>query len=746
MASLYSELDRFNLLVDASPMPTAIYKGKEMIIAAANQAMLDVWGKKTSVIGKTLREALPELDGQPFHKLLDKVYTTGIPYHTKEGRADLMIDGKLKTSYYTFTYRAIKDINGKPEAIINTAADVTELVNARKQISENEEQLSFALTSAGIGTWDLDPINYTVKWDKRCRELFGFPLEGIITFDDVRDCMHPDDKKMVHQAVLAAINPKSRGQYDIRYRTVNAHNNEARWVHCKGKAYFNADNIAYRFAGTARDITEEVKARRREQQLLSLVQNNADHMTIADMDGNLIYMNQAAREMLGVDADTDVTLLSAADFYSAKELGRVQNYVIKEINEHNGWQGTVYLTNNKTKEEFPCHISYMLIKDPENGDIIGRGATAHDLRPELYARKLLADKNSELQNVIKEMEFLADSVPSVVWTSTPDGQLDYINKRWTERGAKPLAEALGMGWVDTLHPDDVKATELAWTESLKTGNPYQIEFRIRDNTGEYRWWLVRALPLKNEDGAIIKWYGTNTDITEQKELEKQKDNFLGVASHELKTPITSIKAYAQVMEMMFKRTGDVKNAALVAKMDKQVNRLNNLIGDLLDVTKINTGRLQFNYEKFDFNQMVEEVTEEVQRTTSKHIIKKQLKFTSELMGDKDRITQVVTNLLTNAIKYSPDANEIIIYTEDHGHEVQLCVQDFGIGISADKKDKVFEQFYRVSGTKEYTFPGLGLGLYISAEIVKRLNGKIWVTSVEGKGSTFCFALPIKQLD
>ena len=155
--------------------------------------------------------------------------------------------------------------------------------------------------------------------------------------------------------------------------------------------------------------------------------------------------------------------------------------------------------------------------------------------------------------------------------------------------------------------------------------------------------------------------------------------------------------------------------------------------------------MQFNFEGFDFNHMVEEVIDDMQRTSQKHIIKAELNFKKELVGDRDRICQVVTNLLTNAIKYSPQSNEVIIFTTDKGDEVQLCVQDFGIGISPDKKDKVFEQFYRVSGSKEYTFPGLGLGLYISSEIIKRLGGKIWVNSVKGKGSTFCFSIPLKAV-
>ena len=739
-----AELHRLNSLVDAFPMPTAIFTGRDMIIAKANRAMLDVWGRDSSVFGKPLLQALPELEGQPFPHLLDDVYTSGQPYEGKEDRADILVNGKLQTSYFTFNYTPLKDASGNIEAIINTAANITELVLARKKISETEERLSFAMQSAEIGTWDLDPVNYTVKWDTRCRELFGFRTNGEITYDEVRNCMHPDDKLMVHQAVIAAISPQSNGDYNIRYRTLNQFNGHVRWVHCKGKAYFNGDGPAYRFAGTAQDITEEVKARRREQQLLSIVNNNADHMSIADMQGNLIYMNRAARNMLGVDPDTDITTTNARDFYSPEELERVQDHIVKEITEQAGWQGVINLMNKKTREIIPCQVNYILITDPETGDVIGRGATAHDLRPQLSASKMLADKNAALQNAVRELEFLADSVPSVVWTSTPDGLLDYINERWYERGAKSIEESLGTGWAQTMHPDDVQAAWAAWSEALHTGNPYQMEFRLMDKFGEYRWWLVRALPLRDQDNNIVKWYGTNTDITDQKELARQKDNFLGIASHELKTPITSIKAYAQVMERMFRKAGDLKNAELVAKMDKQVVKLNNLIGDLLDVTKLNTGRLQFNYERFDFNQMIEEVTEDVQRTSTRHIIKKRLNFKRELIGDRDRIIQIVTNLLTNAIKYSPEANEIIVYTEDHKNAVQLCVQDFGIGISADKTDKVFEQFYRVSGTREYTFPGLGLGLYISAEIVKRLGGRIWVTSVEGKGSTFCFSIPVKE--
>ncbi|RYZ98085.1 MAG: HAMP domain-containing histidine kinase, partial [Sphingobacteriaceae bacterium] len=218
-----------------------------------------------------------------------------------------------------------------------------------------------------------------------------------------------------------------------------------------------------------------------------------------------------------------------------------------------------------------------------------------------------------------------------------------------------------------------------------------------------------------------------------------------IASHELKTPVTSIKAYTQVLERMLSKNGNTKEASMIIKMDSQVNRLTGLIGDLLDVTKVNAGKLQFNDVDFILAELVGEVVEDLQRTTEKHTLVNKFDYTGTVHADRERIAQVITNLITNAIKYSPQPGDIIIHSELKKDEVHLCVQDFGVGISEEKQDRVFEQFYRVSGNKQHTFPGLGLGLYISSEIIKREGGRIWVNSVENKGSTFCFALQVKGI-
>ncbi|TLD41889.1 MAG: Chemotaxis protein methyltransferase CheR [Candidatus Jettenia ecosi] len=241
------------------------------------------------------------------------------------------------------------------------------------------------------------------------------------------------------------------------------------------------------------------------------------------------------------------------------------------------------------------------------------------------------------------------------------------------------------------------------------------------------------------------------DITERKKaeeerrwLERQKDEFIGIASHELKTPVTSIKAYTQILQHRFQKAGDMKSAEMVGKMDAQIDKLTSLIGDLLDVTKIEGGKLQYHEGPFDFNELIGEIVEEMQRLTTKHTLVQQLTKSRTITGDRDRIGQVITNFLSNAIKYSLHADTIIIKTKTDKEGVTLCVQDFGCGISKSDQEKLFKRFSRIIASDQKAYPGMGLGLYITSEIIKRHNGKIWVESEKGKGSTFCFSLPLKQ--
>ncbi|HLJ34561.1 MAG TPA: chemotaxis protein CheB, partial [Ktedonobacteraceae bacterium] len=234
------------------------------------------------------------------------------------------------------------------------------------------------------------------------------------------------------------------------------------------------------------------------------------------------------------------------------------------------------------------------------------------------------------------------------------------------------------------------------------------------------------------------------DITERKELEAQKDAFLGMVSHELKTPVTSTKAYAQLLQRRFSQNGDEPTTNSLGKMNTQLDRLTMLINDLLDVTSIETGKLQIHPSSFAIDDLVREIVEEMQRTTKTHHILIKETAQRQVYSDQERIGQVLTNLLSNAIKYAPRTEKILVRataSEDAGGVVTVSVQDFGTGIPQEKQEQIFKRFFRVESPTQKNIGGLGLGLYISSEIIKQLKGHLSVESTPGKGSTFFFTIP-----
>lgn len=297
-------------------------------------------------------------------------------------------------------------------------------------------------------------------------------------------------------------------------------------------------------------------------------------------------------------------------------------------------------------------------------------------------------------------------------------------------------------WEKLVHPDDLESVRQGWGSSLQTGKPYYSEVRLKNKNGAYSWHLVQGQPIKNEEGTIIKGIGAFTDIENLKEEQKQKNDFLSMASHELRTPVTTIKGYGQIVERLLEEKNDLQTLDFVKRMSKQVNRLNTLITDLLDITRMQKGGLVRYESVFNLDGLVKEVSDDLQKTSRTHQIKDSLDANLNITGDKDKLSQVLNNLISNAIKYSPGADKIIVSTQIVKDGVQLSVQDFGIGISTEGQQRVFEQFYRVAGENQSTFEGMGIGLYICAEIIKKEGGSIWVDSAEGKGSVFYVWLPV----
>ncbi|WP_443946358.1 PAS domain-containing protein [Pedobacter sp. AW1-32] len=610
----FESTEIFNIVIEESPMPIALYVGKEMIVQVANRAILSAWGKDASVIGLPLAEAVPELDGQPFLEILNQVFTTGKAYEAKEDAVTLSKDGVLVNYYFDFTYKPLKNAQGEVWAILNNATDVTDLVNTRLQIEESEE-------------------------------LF---------------------RQMIQGAPIA----------------------------------------------------------------------------IGILRGPELKIEQANDELLRVWGKTTsvlgMPLLEALPEIVGQSFPGILHQVYETGIAHYDSEALAKLEHQGLLSDYYFNFVYDPLRD-KNGQVSGIMIVASEVTPQVNSRQEIVKSEDRFKNLLLEMPI------ATAYYETEDIIIKLANAE--------MLKFWGRGTEVIGHPMEKAIPELVeqpfidiLKEVFRSGKAYHADQQsaelLVDGKLKTSWFNFTYKPLRNAQGEVYAILHAAMDVTNQVMLQKQKDNFLGIASHELKTPVTSIKAYAQVLERMIRNDGDAGKADMVKKMDLQINRLTTLIGDLLDVTKIQSGRMAFSPIHFEFDELIGEIIEVIQHTTSQHEIMASLQTGATLFYDKERIGQVLINFLSNAIKYSIDANPIIVNAVVINDEVILSVQDFGVGIDTESQPFVFDQFYRVSGNLQHTYSGLGLGLFISAEIIKQEGGRIWLNSEEGKGSTFYFALKI----
>jgi PAS domain S-box-containing protein len=605
---------------------------------------------------------------------------------------------------------------------------------------------------------------------------------------------------------------------------------------------------------SGRDITERKQA---EDQLRMLVDAIPQFVWIARPDGYVTYHNQRLIDYLAMTLEQ-----AEGDGWMAG---------VHPDDRHRlraAWQAAIqtgepYEVEMRMQDGTSGASRWFLVRGvPQRnaqGTLLHWVGTCTDIEDQKRAEQKL--KVSE-----ENWRVLAETVPQLVWTARPDGRLDYVNQRCSDLTQTDAEQALGSGWSQFLHPDDSERTLALRQHAFATGEPFESEHRLKDGqTGAYRWFLARAMPVRDETGQIVKWFGTCTDIDEQKrteealrqsqertsvlmnsniigitinegeqivdandtflrmtgytredlregrmnvmhmtppeylariqqarqelatqqlvtpyekeyvckdgsrlpvvvgrvvlkhhpfqgigfaldnsarkELEQRKDDFISMASHELKTPLTSLKLQTQLLAKRLAKQGISDAAPALSKMEVQGKQLERLIGELLDVSKIQAGRLEYVQEPVDLEALLHEVAETMQQISTTHAVVVRGAAPCTLIGDQGRLEQIFINLISNAIKYSPDAETVEIDLSTSEDAVTVRVRDHGLGIPREQRDKIFERFYRATGPKQKAIPGLGMGLYIVAEIVKRHGGTITVDSEVGKGSTFTVTLP-----
>ncbi|WP_441289906.1 hybrid sensor histidine kinase/response regulator [Sorangium sp. KYC3313] len=374
------------------------------------------------------------------------------------------------------------------------------------------------------------------------------------------------------------------------------------------------------------------------------------------------------------------------------------------------------------------------------------------------AAPALTSETHDIPEVERSLRRILDMMPQLVWSTRPDGYHDFYNRRWYDYTGETPDATRGAGWNDQLHPDDQQRAWERWVRSVETGEDYQIEYRFRRADGAYRWFLGRALPMRDEAGRILRWFGTCTDVDDQKRLEQQraevlaqaeetsrlKDEFLAIVSHELRTPLTAILGWARMQ-----RSRPELAPKAMEVIERNAEAQARLIEEILESSRIVTGKIRLYPRNASVNELVRTAVDAIRPAADAKAIALDVRLdpgVGEIVCDPDRLQQVVTNLLVNAVKFTPGGGQVGLQTALHPGGVEVTVTDTGKGISAAFLPHVFERFRQAEAATTRQHGGLGLGLAIVKYLVELHGGAVRARSDgEGKGASFCVRLPVRAV-
>ncbi len=632
----------------ASPAPTAVYFGENIIIKFANQGMLDLWEKDASVIGKPLMEAIPELEGQPFFGLLQNVWQSGQPYAVSDAPAKLVKDGIETLDYFDYEYRPLLDNTGVVWCILNTALNVTPRREFLRQLQEKEERERFL------------------------NEEMAAALEELTLTNEELSC------SLLELA--------------------------------QSKEYI-------------RTIIEQAP------------------VGIAMLKGPEHIIEIANPEILKIWGREEEDLIGLPHSVARPEL-RDQPVI--------PWLNKVYRTGMaKTNKEFPVQLRdgdglrlaivnsiYQPILSPD-GEVSGVLIILEEI-----TKQVLERRNNE--NDQQMLRLAIDAGQLATFYYQPSTNLFSGNNLLKEWFGLSEADNLDLSIaISAIVPEDRSrvADAIEKALSIDSDGEYSIEYQIKSGVKDKpRLIQANGRVFYDQQGTPLSLNGTLRDITIQKKEEQRKDDFMGMVSHELKTPITSLKIYLQILQQMAAKNGELTYQSTLEKSLKQVDNMTNMINSFLNVSRLDSGLMHLEKMDFDLEILLAEMEDEMLSTVTTHYFRFRSAGSLRLTADREKILQVLYNLIGNAVKYSPSGSTV---TVSYGWINDLCwieVKDEGRGISAEDQIRIFDRYYRVQHSDSTSIAGFGIGLYLCKEIVELHGGIISVKSEEG--TTFRFELPV----
>ncbi|MCJ8210853.1 PAS domain S-box protein [Mucilaginibacter sp. RS28] len=743
-------------------------------IAANNVAAKMLNRDKDELINLTLNNDLPQLAENELFERYVNVVETGQVYQSEyQSRnqqwyqvvAVKMADG-LAT---TFT-----DITDRKNAEQKLRKNYNELITARenlkklndeledkvqertRRLSESEERFNLVSKATNDTIWDWNLVTNHMWRSDNFTSMFGYHRnEETESIGFWFNKIHPEDRKRVESSVYDSINHNKK-QWSAEYRFLKA-NGDYAIILDRGSILHDEFDTPYRMVGSIVDVTRLMEAEKKlntsEDRFRKVFESNMVGMVFSDADSTILEANDAFLNMIGYDRKSLTNGQLKWNKITPPEYQAISQWAVDELSEKGFCAPFEKEYIRKDGKRVSVLMGAARLENEE------ANAVAYIIN--ISDQKETERRRKELQKLIKKQQDEFYSIflnaPALI-TIRRGKELRY------EFGNKSFEEFIGH--IDYLGKTTAEVNPETFGNKLREIDQYVLKtkrtyigkaFKIKRKdpiTGEDvgSWFDFIFTPVFSEHGKVdgIAFFGFDvTDLLKAQEATKQlmqkKDEFMSIASHELKTPITSLKGSLQIMQRMAGKNSDVRNIyPFIDKADKQTARLTALVEDLLDVTRIQAGKMLFNLAWFNAQGAITECVEDTQANINTHKIIIQGAADVDVYADRPRLEQVISNFLSNAIKYSPEAGKVIVTLEITSDQMlKVSVTDFGIGIPHDKKDFVFDRFFRVQESS-HKFSGLGLGLYISAEIIKRHHGEIGVESEENKGSTFWFSIPVTK--
>jgi PAS domain S-box-containing protein len=532
---------------------------------------------------------------------------------------------------------------------------------------------------------------------------------------------------------------------------------KSRRVFLSNKApYRNSHGEVIGLLGISKDITDLkealIQTERQSAQLQAIFQAVSDGIAVFDMNGKLFLLNQAQARINGYPNPESMKrdLAYFSSMYELKSLDGstvpTEEWPVSKVLRGESlanWQ--LHGLRKDTGHEWFFNFSGEPVIG-ENGKQVLAVVVTRDVTQQVMNAKKLEESEERFRA-------LAENIPQLAWMTDEKGWISWYNQKWYNFTGTTLEQMQGWGWRIVHHPDHTDRVTKKWIKHLETGDPWEDTFPLRAKDGTYRWFLSRAYPVRSSTGKITRWFGTNTDITEQlniqedlKKIIQARDEFLSIASHELNTPLTTLKIQNQLLQRDISRSNPKAYVperinTITDLTAKQLNRLQRLVDDMLDIARIRSGKLTIKKEKIYLCEFVKEVMDKL-KSQFIEVGFPEPEFhcdgLSEGYWDKLRLEQVVSNLLTNALRYG-NKRLVQVFIESSETISKIIVKDHGIGIDPESQKRIFNRFERAVDKNEVS--GLGLGLFISQQIVSAHGGRIWVESALNQGSRFIVELP-----